>query len=122
MSSGSQSVAANTTPAMTTSRLPMTQHPTPAEPVGVRREPQRDDRVADEGECQDRPDRQRIETCCGQVQDEDDGKEAVPEHPHGPEREQDPTVGSEIAQAGEKRRVHLGPARGSWIGHDRRSL
>ena len=42
-------------PATTTSRLLDDEDPTPAEPVRVRRQPQRDERVADEGQRRGRP-------------------------------------------------------------------
>ena len=73
--------------------------PPPAEPVGVGRQPQRDDRVADEREGQDEADGQRVEPGRREVEDEDDREEAVAEHPERPHREQQPAVAVEPAQA-----------------------
>ena len=94
MSSGSQSVAAKTSPATTTSRLPAIEHPASAEPVGAGRQPQRDERVAEQRQGQDDADRQRVEADRGEVQDEDDGEEPVPEHPQDPQGEQPAAVAS----------------------------
>ena len=80
----------------------------PSEPVGVGRQPQRDDRVADERQGQDDPDRQRIEADRGEVQDQDDRQEPVAEHPERPHREQEAAVAIESAQAGDEARVRRG--------------
>ena len=78
------------------------QDPAPAEAVGVRRQPQRDDRVADERQGQHDADRQRIEAGRGEVEDEDDGQEPVAEHAQRPHREQEPPVPVEPAEAGDE--------------------
>ena len=56
---------------------PSDQDPAPAKSIGTRREPERDQRVADEGQGQDDPDRGAVEAERGEVQDQDDGQEAI---------------------------------------------
>ena len=125
MSSGTQLVSAKTTPGHDHEDGPGDEHPPPAEPVGVRRQPQRDDRVADERQGQDEPDRQRVEPGRGEVQDEDDREEAVAEHPQRPHREQQPAVAVEAAQARdepgiERRAAHVGESRVAAAGESAR--
>lgn len=48
------------------------QHPSPTDPVGVRREPERDHRVTEQGEGQEQPDLWRGEAQCRQIEDQDD--------------------------------------------------
>ena len=68
------------------------EHAPSAESIGVGREPQRDERVAEQGQGQDRPDGQRLQPDRGQVQDEDDGEEPVAEHAQDAQGEQAATV------------------------------
>ena len=75
------------------------------DPIRVGREPQRDHGVADERQGQDQADRQGIQAEGVQVQHEDHGEEAVPEHPQRPETEQEPAVAIEAAQARDQPRV-----------------
>ena len=108
MSSGSQLVNAKTTPATIISAAPGDQHAAAAEPVGVGRQPQRDDRVADERQGQDDADGQRVEAGRGEIEDEDDREEPVAEHPQRPHREQQPAVPVEPAQAGDEAGIDCG--------------
>ena len=111
MSSGSQLVNAKTTPGEDHQDRAGDQHPAAAEPVGVGRQPQRDDRVADERQGQDEADGQRVEADRGQVQDEDDREEPVAEHPQRPHREQQPAVPVEPAQARDEAGIDAGAGR-----------
>ena len=106
MSSGSQLVNANTMPRDDHQRGAGDEDATPAEPVGLGRQPERDERVADQGERQDEPDRQRIQPGRGEIQHQDDGEEAVAEHPQRPHREQEPAVAVEAPEARDQ----------AWIG------
>ena len=95
------------------------EHAAPPEPVGVGRQPQRDDRVADQRQGQDDPDRQRVEPDGREVEDQDDRQEAVAEHPERPHREQQAAVAIQPAQARDEARVRwAGGSRGR--GGDRR--
>ncbi len=89
--------------------------PPTAEPVGIGREPQRDERVADEREGQDQTDRERVEPGRGEIEDEDDREEPVAEHPQGSHREQEAAVPIEATQARDE------PGIGRRGGHSRES-
>ena len=102
MSSGSHVVNAKTIPARSIRSGAGDQHAPTAEPVGVGRQPQRDDRVADQRQGQDDPDGERVEAGRGEIEHEDDREEAVPEHAQRPHREQQPAVAVEAAQAGDE--------------------
>ena len=107
---------AKTMPARIIRTAPGDEHPAPAEAVGVGRQPQRDDRVADERQGQHDPDRQRVEADRRQVQDEDDRQEAVAEHPQRPHREQQPPVPVEPAQARDEAGIAARGRRGCHAG------
>ena len=102
MSNGSQLVFAKTMPATIMRTDAGDEDPAPAEAVGIRRQPQRDDRVADERQGQHDADRQRIEAGRREIEDEDDGQEPVAEHAQGPHREQEPPVPVEPAETGDE--------------------
>ena len=125
MSSGTQLVNAKTTPGDDHQPGTRDQDPAPAESVRVRRQPQRDEGVADEREGQDEADRQGVQPGRREVQHQDDRQEAVAEHPERPHREQQPAVAIEPAQARDepwigRRRGHvsgvsaLGPRLPEW--------
>ena len=83
---------------------------TPAtQPVGVRRQPQRDHGVADQGQGQDDADRDGVEPDGRQVQDQDDRQEPVAEHPEDPRREQQTAVAVEATEAGDQPGLAVGP-------------
>ncbi len=76
------------------------QHAPPPKTVGVGRQPERQDGVADEREAEHDADRPGVEAERIQVEDERHGQEAVAEHPQGPQREEGATVAIQSAQAG----------------------
>ena len=80
----------------------------PPDPVGARRQPQRDHRVPDQRESQDRANGQRIQAEGREIQDEDDGQKAVAEHAQDSGREQEPPVTIEAAQAGHESGIERG--------------
>ena len=98
------------------------QHATAAEPVGVGREPERDDRVADERQGQHDPDGQRVEAGRGEIEHEDDRQEAVAEHPQRPHREQQASVTIEATQAGDEAGIDGGARIGGGRGGHRQIL
>ncbi len=115
ISRGTQSVSAKATPAHDHQDRAGHQDAAPAEPIGMRRQPQREDRVADEREAEHDPDRQGVESERVEVQHERDGEEAVAEHPQRPHGEQRPTVAVQAAQAGDETGIDW--RRGARRGH-----
>ena len=111
MSSGTQSVSAKASPATTIRSAPATRHATTPDPVGVGGQPQRDHGVADQGEGQHQPDRQRVEPERDEVEDQDHREEPVPEHPQGPHPEEEPAIAIEAAEAGDETGVGTGGRR-----------
>ena len=78
-----------------------------AHPIGVRRQPQRDDRVAQEGQRQDDPDGQRVQAGRREVQDQDDREEAVAEHAQRAQGEQRAAIVTKPSQTRGEPRVSL---------------
>ena len=92
------------------------EHAASSDPIGMRRQPERDQRVADEREREDRPDGEGVQPERVEVQHEDHGQEAVAEHPERPDQEQQPAVAIETSQAGEQTRLD----RVRWCRHGQR--
>ena len=73
--------------------------PTP-DPIGVGRQPQADQRVADERQREEDADLPGVEPDRGEVQDEDEAEGAVAGHPDRPREEQQPGVPGHGASVG----------------------
>ena len=72
------------------------------EAVGARRQPQRQDGIAEERQRQDQADGQRVQAGSREVQHEDDRQEAVGEQAERAKGEEDAAVAIEAAQAGQE--------------------
>ena len=87
-----RSAAMKMSPAPRMRRDPRTEHAAPPMRSACVRDPQRDDGVADQGQRQQEPYLRLVEPQRRQVQGEDDGQEAVAEHPRHSGREQEAAV------------------------------
>ena len=122
ISSGGQLVSGEDEPGDHHQQRPGDQDAAPADPVGVRRQPERDQRVADEGQGQDRPrSSSGSSPSAAEVEDEDDGQEAVAEHPQrsaartaaARSRSSPRRLATRPASSGSVGRRHAGESRGS---------
>ncbi len=91
-------MAAKTTPATAIKHGTDDQDQASAVSIGMGRQPERDQGVADQGERENQADRHPVEAASREVQGEDHGKEAVAEHADDAGCEQEPAVAVESAQ------------------------
>ena len=97
---------------------PGEEDPPAPEPVGAGRQPERDDRVADERQGQDDPDREWVEAERDQVEDEDDRQRAVGEHSEDPAGEQEAPVAVEASEARDQARLDGGGPVSGGLTHE----